>query len=118
MFDTVIKNSTLFGLEGGGTAKTDICFKEGRIAKIGDISKTEEDGAARVIDGTDLYTMPGFVDLHSHSDYYLLIDPSAEGKIRQGVTTEIGGNCGYSSVPIGGGDPRRKAGRVYDAVRA
>ena len=107
MFDTVIKNSTLFGLDGGKSAGTDLGIKDGRIAKIGDLAET----ASKVIDGTGLYTMPGFVDSHSHSDYYLLIDPSAEGKIRQGVTTEIGGNCGYSSAPIGGEilDVRRDA---------
>ena len=98
MLDAVIKNSTLFGLGGGESRKTDLGIKDGLIAKIGDIK--EETG--RVIDGAGSYTMPGFVDCHSHSDYYLLIDPLAEGKVMQGVTTEIGGNCGYSSNPIGG----------------
>jgi len=103
MFDTVIKNSTLFGLDGGKSAATDMGMKDGKIVKIGPIdAKTGETTARRVVDGTGYYTLPGFVDPHSHSDYYLLIDPSAEGKIRQGVTTEIGGNCGYSSAPIGG----------------
>ncbi len=98
MLDAVIKNSTLYGLEGGGYAATDLGIKDGVIKKIG---KIDED-AGRVIDGAGYLTMPGFVDVHSHSDYYLLIDPEAQCKTRQGVTTEIGGNCGYSSAPIGG----------------
>ena len=98
MLDIVIKNSTLYGLDGGKSAKTDLGIKDGLIAKIEKI----EDGAAVEIDGAGYYTLPGFVDPHSHSDYYLLIDPRAEGKLLQGVTTEVGGNCGYSSCPIGG----------------
>ena len=98
MFDCVIRNSTLFGLEDGTPAAVDLGIKDGLIKKIGIINEKAE----LEIDGKDLYTMPGFVDVHSHSDYYLLFDPEAQGKIMQGVTTEIGGNCGYSSAPIDG----------------
>lgn len=98
MLDAVIKNSTLFGLKNDDSQKTDIGIKDGKIAEIGKI----EAEAETVINADGCYTMPGFVDPHSHSDYYLLIDPRAEGKVMQGVTTEIGGNCGYSSNPIGG----------------
>jgi len=98
MLDTVIRNSVLYGLEGGKSAKADIGIKNGRIASIG---KVEEE-TAEIVDGEGLYTLPGFVDVHSHSDYYLLIDSSAEGKVRQGITTDIGGNCGYSAAPIDG----------------
>lgn len=45
--------------------------------------------------------MPGFIDLHTHSDYTLLVNPLAESKIRQGVTTEVIGNCGTSPAPLG-----------------
>ena len=45
---------------------------------------------------------PGFIDVHSHSDELWLVDPRCEGKIRQGVTTEIGGNCGTSIAPLYG----------------
>jgi N-acyl-D-amino-acid deacylase len=98
MLDAVIKNSTLFGLENGGSAKTDLSIKDGMVVKVGE----SDDEAAEIIDGDRLLTLPGFVDVHSHSDYYLLFDPQAQGKIMQGVTTEIGGNCGYSSAPIDG----------------
>lgn len=108
MFDAIIRNSTLFGLENGGSARTDLAIKDGVIAEIGAVTGP----AAREVDGAGYYTLPGFVDVHSHSDYYLLIDPGAEGKLRQGVTTEIGGNCGYSSAPIGG-DILRVRGEAY-----
>lgn len=98
MFDTVIRNATLYGLEGNRSAAADLGIKDGRIAKIGAIP---EKGAMEV-DGRGYCALPGFVDVHSHSDYYLFIDPAAEGKLRQGVTSEVGGNCGYSAAPIGG----------------
>jgi N-acyl-D-amino-acid deacylase len=43
---------------------------------------------------------PGFIDIHSHSDYNILIDPKVESKVRQGVTTEVVGNCGSSAAPM------------------
>jgi len=99
MFDIIIKNSKLFGLEKNATAKSDIGITDGIISAIGNLDGKD---AKKVIDGEGLYTMPGFVDVHSHSDYYLFIDPDAGGKVMQGITTDIGGNCGYSSAPIGG----------------
>ena len=47
-----------------------------------------------------LLLTPGFIDVHSHSDVYLLVEPSAQSKIHQGVTTEVVGNCGASAVPL------------------
>ena len=54
------------------------------------------------IDATGLTICPGFIDAHSHSDVYLLIEPSAASKIYQGITTEICGNCGASAAPLNG----------------
>ncbi|MCZ7625164.1 MAG: amidohydrolase family protein [Candidatus Methylomirabilis sp.] len=57
---------------------------------------------ARVIDANGLTLAPGFIDIHSHSDYHLLLQPTADSAVRQGVTLEIGGNCGYAAAPIWG----------------
>ncbi len=54
----------------------------------------------KIIDAKGMVLTPGFVDMHSHSDCSLLIDNRAESKIRQGVTTEVVGNCGYSAAPL------------------
>ena len=56
--------------------------------------------AARVIDAAGKVVCPGFVDPHSHSDFSLLANPNAESTIRQGVTTEVVGNCGWSYAPV------------------
>jgi len=53
----------------------------------------------KVIDAGEHIVAPGFVDVHSHADHFLLLDPAMKNKLMQGVTTEIGGNCGSSAFP-------------------
>ncbi|NQU08218.1 MAG: amidohydrolase family protein [Candidatus Abyssubacteria bacterium] len=53
----------------------------------------------RVIDASEYCVAPGFIDIHSHADHFLLLDPAMKNKLMQGVTTEIGGNCGSSAYP-------------------
>ena len=55
---------------------------------------------AEVIDCTGLAAAPGFIDIHAHSEYSLLVEPAAPSKIMQGVTTEVSGNCGLSAAPL------------------
>ncbi|MCX7626232.1 MAG: amidohydrolase family protein [Candidatus Sumerlaeaceae bacterium] len=59
--------------------------------------------ARRIIDGRgELVLAPGFIDVHSHSDYTAIVLPLSESKIAQGITTEIVGNCGFSAFPLRG----------------
>ncbi len=85
-------------LDGAGNPwfKADIAVSNGRIAEVG---KTGIKGADTVIDANGLIVSPGFIDIHSHSDLSLLINPLAESKVRQGVTTDVVGNCGSSPAP-------------------
>ncbi len=53
----------------------------------------------REIDARGQVVAPGFIDIHTHSDFTLPLNPRAEGKVRQGVTTEVVGNCGFSAAP-------------------
>src|SRR5206468_6591281 len=55
---------------------------------------------AKIIDATGLAVTPGFIDIKTHSDFTLPINPKAESKVRQGVTTEIIGHCGFSVAPV------------------
>src|SRR3989304_3107796 len=107
MYDLIIKNVKIYDGGGGKPFVSDVGVKGDRIMKVGIINRLE---SSEIIKGEGLCLCPGFVDIHSHSDYYLLIDPLAQSKVRQGVTTEIGGNCGYSAAPISGGplDERKK----------
>ena len=57
-------------------------------------------GRRKVIDAEGLAVTPGFIDIKTHSDFTLPINPKAESKVRQGVTTEIIGHCGFSVAPV------------------
>src|SRR5207237_5644207 len=74
----------------------DVAVEDGRIAALGPALAGD---AKRVIDAVGLAVTPGFIDIKTHSDFTLPINPKAESKVRQGVTTEIIGHCGFSVVP-------------------
>lgn len=97
---------------GGEPFTTDVAVADGRVVAIGDLS--DRDAHERVFcEGFAL--APGFIDVHSHSDELWLANPLCEGKIRQGVTTEIGGNCGMSVAPLHGSalSKARRSARDY-----
>ncbi|MGV8119751.1 MAG: amidohydrolase family protein [Candidatus Xenobiia bacterium LiM19] len=77
----------------------DIGIIDDRIAAIGDLARYTAD---KEIDGRHLVAAPGFIDIHSHTDETILINPRSESKVRQGVTTEVAGNCGCSPAPLYG----------------
>ncbi|MHB9028484.1 MAG: N-acyl-D-amino-acid deacylase family protein, partial [Candidatus Latescibacterota bacterium] len=97
-YDLLVRGGTVFDGSGGPGAPADVAVKDGRIVRIG--AGIEENKARDVIDANGLAVAPGFIDPHTHTDVQLLANPRAESKIRQGVTTEIGGNCGYSYFPL------------------
>src|SRR5262249_59878218 len=69
----------------------------GRMAAVG---ASLDGGAKKIIDADRLVVTPGFIDIKTHSDFVLPINPKAESKLRQGVTTEIIGHCGFSVAPV------------------
>ncbi|MGD8545804.1 MAG: D-aminoacylase [Candidatus Bathyarchaeota archaeon] len=77
--------------------KADIAIANGKIFKIGNLVAETADIK---IDAEKHIVCPGFFDMHSHSDFTLLVNSLAESKIRQGVTTEVIGNCGSSAAPL------------------
>jgi N-acyl-D-aspartate/D-glutamate deacylase len=96
-FDLVIAGGRVIDGTGSSARTTDVGIREGRIAAIGDLGAVE--GTDR-IDATGRIVAPGFVDIHSHSDFSLLVDPTADSALAQGVTTEIVGNCGHGCAPL------------------
>jgi N-acyl-D-aspartate/D-glutamate deacylase len=97
----------VFDGSGRPPVKADVAVAAGRIAAIG--PRLGE--AEREIDAAGLVVTPGFIDIHSHSDYTLLVDPRAVSQISQGVTTEIIGNCGFGCAPVG--DKRLAKDSIY-----
>lgn len=96
-FEIKIINGRVFNGFEEVQSPCDIGIKNGLIDKMGDLSAAS---AKQTIDAAGLTVCPGFIDTHSHSDTYLLIEPSAASKIYQGITTEICGNCGASAAPL------------------
>jgi len=97
--DILIKNGSVIDGTGKKEFIADVGIKDGRIVLIG---KATDVSAKTVIDAKGLKVVPGFIDIHSHTDADLIINPRAESKIRQGVTTEITGQDGFSWGPLGG----------------
>jgi N-acyl-D-amino-acid deacylase len=90
-----IRGGTVYDGSGADGIVADVLIEDGRIATVGEVPAEAEE-----VDATGLAVAPGFVDLHSHSDYTLLVDPRAVSAVYQGVTTEVVGNCGFGCFPI------------------
>ncbi len=99
MISTALHNATIIDGTGRPAYVTDLGIVGERIALLGDLSERD---AARHVNCAGLTLAPGFIDVHSHSDELWLALPRCDGKIFQGVTTEIGGNCGASVAPLHG----------------
>ena len=97
MDDILIRGGQVIDGTGAPARDGDISISNGRIVAVGDCSGHE---AHRTIDASGQVVSPGFIDIHTHSDFTLPLNPRAESKIRQGVTTEVVGNCGYSTAPV------------------
>jgi N-acyl-D-amino-acid deacylase len=97
MLDILIKNGVVVDGTGKPAFKADVGIAAGRIALVAEDIEQE---AKRTIQAQGLHLAPGFIDAHTHSDLTLLVNPRAESKIRQGVTTEVIGNCGGSPAPL------------------
>jgi N-acyl-D-amino-acid deacylase len=107
-YDLIIAGGSV--LDGNGTpeARADVAIRDGKIAGIGNLAAAQ---AKQRIDASGLLVAPGFIDMHNHSDYTILVEPKAESMIRQGVTTMVLGES-RSAGPVKEGandDPRSRA---------
>jgi len=95
--DWVISGGKVIDGTGTGPVEADVGVNESHISVIGDLRGQP---AHNTINASGCYVCPGFIDVHSHSDTFILAEPTSLSKIYQGVTTEIIGNCGASAAPI------------------
>jgi N-acyl-D-amino-acid deacylase len=108
----LIKNGKLLDGTGNPWFKADLLIEEGRIKEIGpNIRNSDPD---ITIDATGLIVSPGFIDIHTHSDYSIMLS-RGENVLSQGVTTHVVGNCGFSITPINPDVP--EGADTYDSFR-
>lgn len=91
-FDTLIKNGVIYSGDGKAPIEGDIAIRDGKIAAIG---KDLGSSAETLLDAKGLTVSPGFIDIHVHTDTNLFDAPRGDSRIYQGITSEVGGNCGY-----------------------
>ena len=96
MDDLLIRGGRVLDGTGAPGREADVVIAGARITEIAPGSTRT---AKREVDARGQVVAPGFIDIHPHSDYTLPLNPRAESKIRQGVTTEVVGNCGFSIAP-------------------
>ncbi len=97
MFDLKIEGATVIDGTGAQGSRGDVGVSDDVIAAVGDLSR---ESARSTLRAAGRVLAPGFIDMHSHSDWRLWENRRAESKIRQGVTTEVVGNCGFSPAPV------------------
>ena len=108
MLDLLIHGGTVFDGTGVPRFRADLGIESGSVVAIGSLEGAE---AERKLDAAGMVVSPGFIDIHSHSDFTLLVDPRAQSSIAQGVTTEVIGNCGHGCAPLT--EPQRFFGNIY-----
>ena len=94
-YDILLRDGRIVDGTGSPWYRGDVAITDGRIAAVGRV----EDDAAETIDLDGAAVTPGFIDIHTHSDFTLPANREAHSKVRQGVTLEVVGNCGTSAAP-------------------
>jgi N-acyl-D-amino-acid deacylase len=98
MYDVIIKDGMVVDGTGSPWYRADVGIKAGKIVRIShDLSG---EGTKKLISAEGLTVAPGFIDMHSHSDIMLFSSPTADEKVRQGVTSELLGQDGIGVAPI------------------
>ncbi len=102
--DLVIAGGTVIDGTGADRQAADVAINDDRIVEVGPPGSFDEN-AKSVVRADGRIVTPGFIDVHTHDDNAVLVDPDMAAKISQGVTTVVTGNCGVSLVPAIAADP-------------
>ena len=98
MVDLVIRGGNVVDGTGAPAFTGDVVVEDGKITRVSGPPDIESE---RTWDAAGKWICPGFIDIHSHSDFSLIVNRQAESGIRQGITTVVTGNCGAGPAPAG-----------------
>jgi N-acyl-D-amino-acid deacylase len=98
-FDLVIRGGTVYDGTSAAGVRADVGVRGDRIVAVGAITPS----GAEELDAQGLAVAPGFIDVHTHDDYAVLLEPEMPFKVLQGVTSDVVGNCGSGVVPFDAG---------------
>ncbi|HVA86688.1 MAG TPA: D-aminoacylase [Candidatus Saccharimonadales bacterium] len=104
--DLLFRGGTVYDGTGAPGVRADVTVSNGRISAVG-ADLPAADGA-RTVDAGGLAIAPGFIDLHSHSDFTFPSFPDSPGQVSQGVTSELVGHCGDTPAPLSTDPARRR----------
>src|SRR4051812_36801419 len=96
MLDTVIKGGYVVDGTGRPGRQADVAIQGGQVVAIGRVAEA----ATTTVEADGLVVAPGFVDIHTHFDAQAFWDPTLSPSPLHGVTTVVGGNCGFSIAPL------------------
>jgi N-acyl-D-amino-acid deacylase len=106
--DLLITGGKVIDGTGRPPYRADVAVRDGNIVDVG-VIETPHDFPT--LDARGLVVTPGFIDIHSHSDFTLVVDPRAVSQVTQGVTLEVVGNCGHGCAPMA--DPALVQSNLY-----
>jgi N-acyl-D-amino-acid deacylase len=96
MYDLIMRDAKVVDGTGNPWFRGDVAVSGASIAAVGRVTGEAE----RVIDTNGLCVCPGFIDVHAHGDFTPFDKTVVDYKLRQGITTEVNGNCGFSAAPV------------------
>lgn len=97
MYDIIIKNGSIIDGTASRPFEADLAIKGQNICEVGQIKDT---AAAVTINAEGCVVAPGFIDMHSHADFSLPVQPTADSLLHQGITSAVVGQCGLSPAPL------------------
>jgi len=95
-YDVILRNGRIVDGKGNPWYRGEVAIKDGKIQKV---ASSINGNCLEEIDANNYIICPGFIDPHTHSDLVFFVDSTAQSKVRQGITTEVTGNCGSSGAP-------------------
>src|SRR3981189_3393503 len=96
-YDVIVRNGLWFDGTGAAPLVRTLGVRDGTVA-AGPAEPLDEPGCPDVIDADGTWIVPGFIDVHTHYDAEVLLDPGLRESVRPGVTTVLLGNCSLSAV--------------------